>query len=260
MSNKSGNKLVVKIVAYTRFNGVPSELLPRTSENNKVLEKQDYGTSIERVIECAGRTCYDSYGKGRDSSDYHDHILEVGHGSVLEHASISFFISGVSRGLTHELVRHRAGTAISQRSTRYVDESESEYAWHPFVEELGPTGLDSLVEADRIAYQTFAAGVEKLLIKRGVDKLTARKQARGAARGVLGNALSTELIWTANIRAIRNFIEQRATDAADAEIRLLANEIYLLSSLLAPAYFNDYVRADAKDGIGYVLTTPYKKV
>src|SRR5258708_34238973 len=83
----------------------------------------------EHLVEIAGRVCYLSFARPRPGGNkvYLDHILEVGHGSVLEHAVWNFVFAGVSRSLTHELVRHRAGWAYSQLSQRYVDESVAEY-------------------------------------------------------------------------------------------------------------------------------------
>lgn len=266
---------IVCVIGHTTFRGIPEPLLGDAETISRMSNGgQDRGSEAARLIECAGRTCYDSYGKGRDSSAYHRHILEVGHGSVLEHASISFFIGGVSRGLTHELVRHRAGTAISQRSTRYVDESTSEWAFHPLIDQFvgmlnadDGTGealmvdiFDVKKECDEM-YDVLVERLQTYLVKNGADKQTARKQARGAARGILGNALCTELVWTANIRAIRNIIEQRASPHADAEIRVLANRIYEEAIGVCPEYFSDYIKSEpCADGIGYALTTPYRKV
>lgn len=254
----------VRVIAYTQFRGVPAELCPNGDPFSK-FDQQDYGSDLARLTECAGRTCYDSYGRGRSSADYHRHILEVGHGSVLEHASISFYIDGVSRGLTHELVRHRAGTAISQRSTRYVDESESEWVWHPLIEAACDdpdleADLAGLAQHAREAYDSVVLRLQANLEAAGTDKLTARKQARGAARGALGNALGTSLVWTANIRALRNVIEQRASEFADAEIRLLANALYEAAVEVCPEYFSDYRRVECPDGIGYGLVTEFRKV
>lgn len=249
-----------KVIAYTCFVGVPEEL-----QGSGVAANQDQGTDAERLVECAGRTCYDSYGRGRASTDYHRHILEVGHGSVLEHASLSFFLSGLSRGCTHELIRHRVGTAISQRSTRYVDESAAGYAWHPLIyaalRKDGPgIPLRREKEQDQRLYDALVKLVQEHLESLGVDPQTARKQARGAARGALGNALETELVWTANLRALRNVIEQRASRHADAEIRLLANALYEAALPYCPAYLSDYKRRECPDGIGYELVTEHLKV
>src|SRR6476620_11584568 len=83
----------------------------------------------EKLVEVAGRLCYMSFAKPRPGGNkaYIGHILEVGHGSVLEHAVWNLLFTGVSRSLTHELIRHRAGFGYSQLSQRYVDESIAEY-------------------------------------------------------------------------------------------------------------------------------------
>ena len=295
--------MIVKCIAHTEFHGVPSDLLPEADLRKELgglandlnpnmidsigrdrLHKacsQDHGTTAERLIECAGRACYDSYGKGRDSDAYHKHIMEVNHGSVTEHASLSFFIGGVSRGLTHELVRHRVGVAISQRSTRYVDENESPWAWHPLLVEFAkempevyPMPETTQIEHDAVSIylgnrlveqqaqdqdRKVVDALQAWLISKGADKFTARKQARGAARGLLGNALTTELVWTANCRALKTVLDQRAKGAADAEIRLLANRLYEEALPYWPTYLGCYHKRPCPDGIGYELFVPDPK-
>lgn len=252
----------VDLIARPQFLGVPPELQP--FPRSKISDhEQDRGTSAERLCECAGRTCYDSYGRGRASDEYHANILNVGHGSVLEHATFSFFITGVSRGLTHELVRHRAGVAISQRSTRYVDESESDWCYHPLFQMLDDEKLEivgSVTDACREVYDNVVTSLQQKLSANGVNKFTARKQARGAARGMLGNALGTELVWSANVRALRHFIEMRASPHADAEIRELAIEILAIMQKEAPAFFKDYAIEASPDGMGVCATTSNRKV
>lgn len=236
---------------------------------------QDGGTAAERLVECAGRACYDSYGNGRDSDAYHRHILEVNHGSVMEHTNLTFFLGNISRGCTHELVRHRVGIAISQRSTRYVDENQSDWALHPLVhayfasgndvanrapngEATEPTLKQVTAHAMSTAKQGYRETVDDLqawLIERGVDKFTARKQARGAARGLLGNALCTEMVWTCNLRALRGIIDQRVKAAADAEIRILFGRIWEEAWPYAPAYLG-YQKRDCPDGLGFELYDP----
>lgn len=260
---------VVKVIAHSQPTGhsflvVPSDLYP--SNHDLISAKQqDMGSDGARIIECAGRTCYDSYGVGRPSSEYHQHIKEVGHGSVAEHVSISFYLDNLSRGCTHELVRHRAGVAISQRSTRYVDESTSPYILHPLLLLLADDSetdgaIDKAMFYARAAYVCIVRKLEAKLISRGIDKLTARKQARGAARGMLGNALCTSMVWTANIRALRGCLEQRASPHADAEIRVLYNLIYEAAMIVVPEYFNDYEKVECADGVGYGLVTKYRKI
>jgi len=238
----------VELIARPEFIGLPKEL-------GQPAVGQLVGPDAQRLIETAGRACYDSFGKGRGSDAYAQHILEVGHGSVLEHAQYSFFITGVSRGLTHELVRHRVGVAISQRSTRYVDEDESPWAQHPLLEQYLQETSDNLDEdilgleaRARWVYDRVAAALQNWLIGRGADRSTARKQARGAARGYLGNALETELVWSANVRALRHVIALRGHPTADAEIRELAVELLEIMQRELPAYFEDFYASASKDG------------
>ena len=229
---------------------LPRDMIEAASEN------QIKGTDAECLVEVAGRICYDSLGKGRGSEAYHAHILEVGHGSVEEHAQFSFRIRGVSRALTHELVRHRVGVAISQRSTRYVDESEAYVVRHPAAAALSDATVaeaERAIRSARFAYQLIADDVEAGLLANGVDKATARKQARGAARLILPNGIETELIWSANIRTLRHVVEMRADDAADAEIRALGIALLGIMQVEAPAYFKGYEVVEAADGIGLVV-------
>src|SRR5713101_411859 len=108
---------------------VDEAVLDRFLADHGVSWKTDTEVAGEYLAEVAGRVCYMSFAKPRPGGNkvYLEHILEVGHGSVLEHAVWNFIFTGVSRTLTHELVRHRAGWAYSQLSQRYVDESVAEY-------------------------------------------------------------------------------------------------------------------------------------
>lgn len=184
---------------------------------------------------------------------------------------LSFYIYDVSRGCTHELVRHKWQTAISQRSTRYVDESESDWIYHPLFEKyreelsnLPSHNQEKAFQAHLInpwcvapiakgMYNLVVDKLQELLIKDGIDKQTARKQSRGAARGLLGNALSTELIWSCSLAAALNIIKQRASAAADSEIRNLANGLYEIIQPLYPEYLSSFVKGECPDGIGYSL-------
>ena len=290
-------------------------------------EDQLLGTLGERLAELAGRICYDSLGRGRSSSDFHRHIVEVGHGSVLEHYNvtvsiqdefdekevlrsmlnrpgvsyingrmtlnlrsilewnnhgysstilarsvrnlgayiapqiidteqglycclrpqepsfesekwISLYLSG-SRGFSHEMVRHGDWTAISQRSTRYCDEGESPWIVHPLLESMlkdegTMPSIEQLIEKARDLYCNIVSRLETYLRDRGADPLTARKQARGAARGYLGNALETEMIFSASVAQWKRILRQRGGMAADAEIKEIA--ILILGELKKSRY------------------------
>lgn len=239
-------------------------------------DNQGLGSDAEVLSEIAGRVCYDSWGQGRSSQDYHSHIIEVGHGSVLAHATFTFAIDGISRNLALELIRHHVGCNPSQRSTRYCDEYETPVVHHPLIqsmqanrEALTQQELDELVNlefmiehAGIIAKETYVFGVDvltKYLKSQGCDKLTARKQARGAMARYLPSGLETSIVWTMNVRAARNIIEQRGTHA-DAEIRELATRFYEILVKDSPHLFGDYERVESPDGLSHAYETKNKKV
>jgi thymidylate synthase ThyX len=167
---------------------------------------------------------------------------------------ITLFMAG-SRGFSHEMVRHRFN--ISQRSTRYCDESESTWVWHPLIEKLSDEihkkQLNDSKHACQDAYGVTVEDLQNQLINLGIDKFNARKQARGAARGVLGNALYTEMFFTAPVTIWRWMLDLRATLAADAEIRIIFSDaLEALKSSQYGSYFGDYVLESSPDGIGSI--------
>lgn len=140
---------------------------------------------------------------------------------------VNFLISGVTRNLTHELVRHKYQTAISQRSTRYVDESESDFIDHPLITQYGAAPGHSdlrigLVEGSREMYRVCYKHLYDAQVAAGVDKFTAKKSARGAARGYLLSSLGTELVFSATVAQWKRILAQRNNPAADPEIKALA--------------------------------------
>lgn len=188
------------------------------------------------LAEAAGRLCYMSYGKGRKTNkEYLQNILKQAHGSVLEHAVWGFIIEGVSRSLTHELVRHRVGMSYSQLSQRYVDESDVAFVMPPAIQESTTATKGTWEGSMQFALNSYGAYV-RVLTAKGLP----RKQALEAARSVLPNATETKIFVTANARAIRHFIELRATDGADAEINRLAIMWLRLMQDEAPNLFGDY--------------------
>lgn len=370
---------------YANALNIPEKLKPRDPNNEKmaaVFATQFKGTQAENLMELAGRTCYDSAGTGRDSANFHSHLIQVNHGSVWAHLNVtlefnfrdgarndvdsvkyalaclnrpgvhvrirhdthalvvtanvrsirewldyevvdegdalldiiatnvgfhfnkalwavapalaqmdviyidrwceiakrgplspddhfeqslpasrviepetdeekwmSFLITG-SRGLSHELVRHGFRSAISQRSTRYVDEDTSPWVEHPLItafradpenrgkfgdRKLGPMTCISQMQG---LYQQTVGELEPWLISKGVDKASARKQARGAARGYLGNALYTEVIYSASVAQWKRILRQRGNAGADLEIMTLAARA--LPGLQASRYGNRF--------------------
>jgi len=203
----------------------------------------DAKSSGDALAEFAGRACYQSWKKPNvftaTNYSYLRHILEVGHLSVLEHASATFYIEGVSRSLTHELIRHRH-LSFSQLSQRYVNESGAAMVRPPGIAAYSTEESDLIRSIGHAmdAYDTIADRLGRIADE--PDRTKRRKMAREAARSVLPNATETKIVVTGNYRAWRHFIRLRATEAADAEIRRLA--VMLLRELQreAPAAFQDF--------------------
>ncbi len=214
------------------------------------VEWQGESTDGERLAEFAGRLCYMSQHNParRATRDYLENIKKQGHGSVLEHATYSLLLEGVSRSLTHELVRHRAGFAYSQLSQRYVDESHAAFVVPPAI--LGDEALE-LAWRTQIegAQQTYVALVEQLMERYGwvADKVHRRKMAREAARAVLPNSTETKIVVTANVRGWRTMLELRSSEGAEMEIRRAALAVLRLLSAEAPGFFSDFEIYTADD-------------
>jgi len=262
----AGSARPLKIIREPRVylvgrQAVDPQVIERFLTEHELEWSTDTGVGAEVLAEMAGRLCYLSYGKGRKSNrEFLEHLIEVGHGSVLEHAAWSFLFTGVSRSLTHELVRHRAGWAYSQLSQRYVDESGSPYV-EPDVIANDPALHAEWVEAVEVArraYDRLVAGLERHYAAEP-DRTLRRKLARQAARSVLPNATETRIFVTANARALRHFIEMRGSEAADVEIRKVALQVLELMRRESPALFSDYELVPLPDG-GQAVRTTHPKV
>ncbi len=228
--------------------------------DHELAWQTDTEIGAEVLAEMAGRVCYMSYGKGRKTNaEFLGHIVEVGHGSVLEHAVWSFLITGVSRSFTHELIRHRH-FSYSQLSQRYVDESQSPYIEPDAIAddaELHAIWTDA-VNAARAAYDRLVAGLERHYASEP-DRTLRRKLARQAARSVLPNATETKIFVTGNARALRHFIEMRGSEFADVEIRKVALAMLRLMQHESPSMFGDYRTEALADGT-LVVRTEHPKV
>jgi thymidylate synthase (FAD) len=247
--------------------------LNRFLADHGVSWQTDSEVAGEVLTETAGRVCYMSFAKPRPGGNaaYLTHIKEVGHGSVLEHAVWNLLITGVSRSLTHELVRHRAGFGYSQLSQRYVDESVAEYVEPDIIAndpELHAIWLET-VKQSHTAYIKLSealnakladpAAAAAAMLPPNADRTTRRKAARQAARSVLPNATETKIFVTANARALRHFMEMRGSVHAEPEIRKLADAILDVLQKDSPNLFSDYDRVPLPDGT-CELKTKYPKV
>lgn len=207
-------------------------------------------TDGERLSEFAGRLCYMSQGNpaNRTTLEYLENIKKQGHGSVFEHANYSILLEGVSRSLTHELVRHRAGFAYSQLSQRYVDESEANFVVPPAI--IGDEALYEVWKKQIESAQTTYVELVDHLMERYAwvaNKVHRRKMAREAARGVLPNSTETKIVVTANARGWRTMLELRTGEGAELEIRRCSVAILRLLQQEAPAFFSDFEVYTAED-------------
>ena len=238
---------LVRLIAWTNFEPPADVVWETDAEGGQAL------------AEFAGRACYQSWDKPNPATatnaTYLAHILEVGHLSVLEHGVATFYLTGVSRSFTHELVRHRH-LSYSQLSQRYVPEHDAGMV-EPDMIANEPELHERFVaatEASRKAYEELLAGLEARLA--GPEGTLKRKQARQAARAVLPNATETKIVVTGNYRAWRHFVSARASEHADVEIRAVAVEILRQLMALAPHVFGDFTIGTLADGTE-VAASPY---
>jgi thymidylate synthase (FAD) len=239
----------VKAIAWTHFEA-PDDVPWQTDADGG-----------QALAEFAGRACYQSWSKPNPATatnaGYLQHILDVGHLSVLEHGTVTFYLSGVSRSFTHELVRHRH-FSYSQLSQRYVPGRDAAMV-EPEVIAEDPELHKRFVEATEAsvrAYNDLLAGLETKFAD--VEQATSRrKQARQAARSVLPNAAETRIVVTGNYRAWRHFVTMRASEHADVEIRELAITCLRELQRIAPNVFADFTIATLPDG-SEVATSPFE--
>lgn len=211
-------------------------------------------SQAEDLVEAAGRICYMSFGNAQSpktNAQYIEHLIKSGHESVLEHISWTLLITGVSRALTHQLVRHRVGTAFSQLSQQYHDESEASFVVPPEIESDPELVKEwrCQVSASLNVYKGLLAFISgrqpngaPIL---GREEL---RSMRSAARSVLPNATETKIVVSANARALRHIIKTRGTIPGDVEMRIVMSEILRLVKADAPAVFWDLAVVLQPDG------------
>jgi thymidylate synthase (FAD) len=203
----------------------------------------------ELLVEFAGRACYRSWEPGlnpnvtrirTDTREYFANILRSGHGSVLEHANYTFALRNVSRVATHEIVRHRAGSAFSQESLRYVRLTDIGFRVPPALEPLRARVLSIVEQLEELQRE----GASALGIDAEGVPFHVKKEVTSALRRLAPIGLSTDIVWTANIRTLRHVIEMRTDAGAEEELRLIFDQVARIMLAEAPELFQDFARGD----------------
>ena len=227
------------------------EFLP---EGEKQWREVEGATAAERLVEFAGRVCYLSFGSHQapgTNADYIRKLIQHGHESVLEHASWTVLLAGVSRAFTHQLVRHRVGFASSQLSQQYHDESNVRF--------VPPAGLDRVPELltiweramrdSQAAYRKIVAGLSSK--NRSTVFGTSQEELRAirsAARSVLPNASETAIVATINARALRHFFKIRGSIVGDIEMRCVSAALLEAIQPEGPGLLYDFSIEYPSDG------------
>ena len=222
------------------------------------------------LLKTSGQVCYASFGPKRtynaDAQRYFDNQKHGGHGSVFEHATFSFLMYGISRSNTHEVVRHRAGTAFSQLSQRFVSGKVLRFVERPEYQDVPSLHKRFCERIDLLAREYDEVTEELLALQtEGHPKLEAeartdlRKRVQQAARSVLPNEAETILVMSGNVRAWRHIVEMRTDPHAEAEIRDLFFRIFLCLQRAEPVLFHDYDVEPYPDGT-YGARTSWRKV
>ena len=227
--------MLVTLIAKTEMVDIP---LSVHHTNFDEYYSGDSGADADELAHFAGRSCYQAWDMPNPATandmGYLANILKQQHYSVLEHGSATFYIEGVSRNLTHELIRHRH-LSYSELSQRYVDMKEAQFILPPAmfkVEFPEMWSAPDIAEDLKTEYASIVHDLEQLGIK--------GKKAREAARTILPGGMETKIVVTGNHRAWRDMLHKRYSVHADAEIRELACELLRQLKLLAPATYQDF--------------------
>lgn len=230
----------VTLVAYTSIGAMPDSVEETTFGDWQYSDRAALLNEADTMAHFAGRACYQAWEMPNPATATNDgylaNIINQGHFSVLEHASATFYIEGVSRNLTHELIRHRH-LSYSELSQRYVKMDDSIITVHPTLdtEPFGVEEWSMLGAVQREAITTYEALVERLEAA-GIKG----KKAREAARTVIPGGVETKIVVTGNHRAWRDMLHKRYSVHADAEIRELATKLLTELRRLAPATYQDF--------------------
>jgi thymidylate synthase (FAD) len=213
----------------------------------RLAEAEGAANGGELLVEFGGRACYRSWEPGlnpnvtkvrTDQREYFANILRSAHGSVMEHANYSFVIRNCSRVFTHELVRHRAGSAFSQESLRYVRLTDIGFRVPPALE---PVREQVLAIVEQLEEFQVSAAAELGIDDEGVP-FHVKKEVTSALRRLAPIGLSTDIVWTANVRTLRHVIEMRTAPGAEEELRTVFDRVARMMQAEAPGLFQDFTQ------------------
>lgn len=238
---------------------VPAEVKRFLEDESTAWRTSSEATEAESLVELTGRICYMSFGhrqSPKTNADYIAHLVRQGHESVLEHATWTFIIAGVSRAFTHQLVRHRAGFSFSQLSQQYSDQGEAGFVKPTVIAadaELSRMWDDAMVES-RAAYRRLRDGLAGDSTATSGDR-ERQRAVRSAARSVMPTATETTIAVTANGRALRHFLAVRGAIVGDEEMRAVSAALLTILELEAPSLVADFELRRLDDGSPVVVAT-----
>lgn len=230
----------VTLIASTEMHEIPRELFDtkfgrQFNDRDNFYHWEDRHFDADTLAHFSGRACYQAWHMPNEATEtdegYIGNILNQGHFSVLEHASATFYATGVSRNLTHELIRHRH-LSYSELSQRYVDMEQANKVIPPALCSDETSHLEPLDPAQQREY--------RLAWEAAKDAGYTGKEAREAARFYLPSAMETKIVVSGNHRAWRDMLHKRYSVHADKEMQQFAG--LLLSELreIAPATYQDF--------------------
>jgi thymidylate synthase (FAD) len=217
--------------------------------DRRVQESSSEPNAAQLLIEFCGRVCYRSWEPGlnknisrvrQDQDEYFRNLLSSLHGSVFEHANYTFVFRHVSRVFTHELVRHRAGSAFSQESLRYVRLTDIGFR---VPDALEPVREQVLNLVEQLEEFQLSAATALGLDEDGIP-FAVKKEITSALRRLAPIGLSTDIVWTANVRTLRHVIEMRTAAGAEEELRLVFDQVARIIRSEAPSLFQDFTRTE----------------
>lgn len=227
----------VTLLARTGFNEIPESIEGTAFGEFFYTDRDALMSDADTLSHFAGRSCYQAWEMPNEATrtnmGYLANILRQGHESVLEHGSATFYIEGVSRNLTHELIRHRH-LSYSELSQRYVNMEDVDHVVPPALRDrsLDESELALIVAEGKVQYEASVMA----LMARGYT----RKQAREASRSYLPSSMETRIVVSGNHRAWRDMLKKRYSVHADAEICELAEKLLKSLRELAPGIYQDF--------------------